>query len=68
MQKSCESSKLSRFLCDKEVAELLGVSQSYLKKYRTQKHNRGKAPDHMVINNRIRYDRDEIIRWLVAKK
>ena len=55
-------------LGEKEVAQLLGMSESYLRQYRTQRANKGHVPNHVVVGKRIRYEKTELEAWIRSQQ
>ena len=57
--------KLPLLLNQKQAAQVLGVSESYLATSRMigRKENRTHAPDFIRIDGQIRYNRDDLKKW-----
>jgi excisionase family DNA binding protein len=54
---------VGELLTTEQVAEKLKVSTRFLKSLRIQKRN---GPKFVMVGNRVRYDSNEIERWLEA--
>jgi hypothetical protein len=49
---------------EKELPDLIGLSASKLRQYRTQRINTGQVPESFRVGGRVFYHRDELIKWM----
>ena len=52
---------------EKEVANLVGMSASMLRQYRTQRKNTGQVPESFRVGGKVYYSRDDLIYWLLTQ-
>ena len=60
--------KPSDVLTEKQLSQLEGTpSTSMLRVYRTARVNSGQVPQHIKINGRVFYHREDVEHWLKQK-
>jgi hypothetical protein len=52
---------------EKEVANLVGMSASKLRQYRTQRRNTGQVPESFRVGGKVYYSKDDLIYWLLTQ-
>ncbi|CZF87035.1 Helix-turn-helix domain protein [Grimontia marina] len=67
---SMEESSKPRLLTEKQVAELIGMSRSFLRQSRMEGHrqNRTEAPPFIKVGRAVRYRYDDIDKWIEKQK